>query len=99
MYIDEKRILDEFKRYTDVYDSNNAKIKLKIKHTYRVAGLCREIAISEGLDMEDAALAWLTGMLHDIGRFEQIKRYNTFSDAVSFAMQCLGRTSFFRKGK
>lgn len=47
MYIDEKRILDEFKRYTDAYDSSNVKIKLKVEHTYRVADLCREIAVSE----------------------------------------------------
>lgn len=99
MYIDEKRILDEFKRYTDVYDSSNAKIKLKIKHTYRVAGLCKEIAISEGLKPEDAALAWLTGMLHDIGRFEQIKRYNTFSDAASVDHAMLGADILFQEGK
>ncbi len=99
MYIDEKRIVDAFKRYTDAYDGTNAKIKLKVDHTYRVADLCREIAVSEGLDFEDAALAWLMGMLHDIGRFEQIKRYNTFSDAASVDHAMLGADILFQKGK
>ena len=99
MYIDEKRILDAFKRYTDAYDSSNGKIKLKVNHTYRVAGLCREIAVSIGLDLEDAALAWFIGMLHDIGRFEQIKRYDTFSDAASVDHAMLGADILFQEGK
>lgn len=28
-------------------------------------------------------IAWLIGMLHDIGRFEQLKRYDTFNDSQS----------------
>ncbi len=99
MHIDEKRVLNVFKKYTDAYDSNNTKIKLKVEHTYRVAGLCREIAMSEGLNLEDAAVAWLTGMLHDIGRFEQIKRYDTFSDAVSVDHAMLGADILFKEGK
>ncbi|MCM1083814.1 MAG: HD domain-containing protein [Clostridium sp.] len=99
MYIEEKRILDAFKRYTDAYDGSNGKIKLKVNHTYRVAGLCREIAVSIGLDLEDAALAWLIGMLHDIGRFEQIKRYDTFSDVASVDHAMLGADILFQEGK
>lgn len=29
---------------------------------------------------EDIDLAWLIGILHDIGRFEQLRRYQTFFD-------------------
>lgn len=72
-----------FAAYTDHYNSKDPKIKLKIDHTYRVADLCEEIAESAGMTGEDAELAWLCGLLHDIGRFEQIKRYDTFSDADS----------------
>ena len=28
-------------------------------------------------------MAWLIGILHDVGRFEQIRRFGTFSDADS----------------
>lgn len=72
-----------FKEYTDAYDSSDTKIKLKIEHTYRVANLCERIAESIGLNEKDILLAWTCGMLHDIGRFEQVKRYGTFFDSQS----------------
>ena len=31
----------------------------------------------------DVDLAWLIGLLHDVGRFEQLKRYGTFIDSQS----------------
>ncbi len=81
--IDRKKVLDEFARYTNEYDAANPKIKLKIDHTYRVASLCERIARSIDLSDEDVDLTWCSGMLHDIGRFEQLRRYNTFVDSKS----------------
>ncbi|MBR1572464.1 MAG: HD domain-containing protein [Lachnospiraceae bacterium] len=83
MIFDRKKILDEFARYTNEYDATNPKIKLKIDHTYRVASLCERIAKSINLSAEDVDLAWCSGMLHDIGRFEQLRRFNTFVDSKS----------------
>ena len=83
MIIDRKNVEDTFKKYTDNYDTSDEKIKLKVDHTYRVAALSERIAISLGLDKADTDLAWLIGMLHDIGRFEQVRKYNTFIDKIS----------------
>lgn len=83
MKINREHIKNTFQEYTDRYDSTDPKIKLKIDHTYRVADLCERIAKSLDLAQEDIDLAWLSGMLHDIGRFEQLRRYHTFSDAQS----------------
>lgn len=83
MQIDRKRVMDAFAKYTNHYDVTDEKIKLKIDHTYRVAGLCDRIARSIGLSESDIDLAWLTGMLHDVGRFEQLRQFGTFSDAES----------------
>lgn len=83
MKINREHIKNTFQEYTDRYDSTDPKIKLKIDHTYRVADLCERIAKSLNLVQEDIDLAWLSGMLHDIGRFEQLRRYHTFSDAQS----------------
>ena len=58
-------------------------IRLKIEHTYRVCGLCRQIARSLDLPEEDVDIAWLTGLLHDVGRFHQWTIYQTFNDADS----------------
>ena len=82
MKVDRKNVLQRFKAYTDAYDATDEKTALKIGHTYRVAGLCEQIARAEGMEPEEQDLAWLVGMLHDIGRFEQLRQYNTFSDAA-----------------
>lgn len=83
MEIDRQRVKDAFAEYASHYDASDGKIKLKIDHTYRVAGLCDRIARSLDLPVEDVDLAWLLGMLHDVGRFEQLRQYGTFSDAES----------------
>lgn len=83
MRIDRRKVREQFASYTRNYDPEDPKIALKIAHTYRVADNCEEIARSIGLSDEDVELAWLSGMLHDIGRFEQVKRYNTFLDSES----------------
>ncbi len=95
MRIDRKRVREIFRSYTDAYDSTDEKIKLKIGHTYRVADLCERIAASEGMSDEDIDLAWLLGMLHDVGRFEQLRRYNTFIDAESVDHAKLGADILF----
>lgn len=80
MQVDRRRASREFATYVEAYDPANPRIALKIAHTYRVAELCDEIARAEGLD---ADLAWICGLLHDIGRFEQVRRFDTFNDAAS----------------
>lgn len=46
----------------------------------------------------DCDLAWLSGMLHDIGRFEQIRRYNTFVDSQSIDHAQLSADLLFSEG-
>ena len=95
MKIDRKHVEDTFRKYTNAYDSTDEKIKLKIAHTYRVAGLCERIAQSENLSAEEVELSWLLGMLHDVGRFEQLRRYDTFNDAMSIDHAKLGAEILF----
>ena len=42
-----------------------------------------QITESPGLSTDFTDLAWFLGLLHDIGRFEQVRRYGTFIDSVS----------------
>lgn len=81
--IDIKKAKKVFENYVAKYDIKNEKILLKVNHIYRVAEITRNIAISLKLSQEDVNLAELIGLLHDIGRFEQVKRYNTFNDHKS----------------
>lgn len=98
MTIDRKKVKNVFKKYTDNYDISDEKIKLKVDHTYRVAALGERIARSLGLGDDDTNLVWLIGMLHDIGRFEQLKNYGTFSDAESIDHAHYGVELLFEDG-
>lgn len=69
-----------FKQYVSNYNSDNGRINLKIIHTYNVAKNSRMIANNIGLSKEETDLAELIGLLHDIGRFEQVRLYNSFDD-------------------
>lgn len=81
--IDRKKVKEVFASYVSEFDAENPKINLKIKHTYKVADICEQLAKSIELSENDVDLAWLLGMLHDIGRFEQLRRFNTFTDSIS----------------
>lgn len=96
--INRKNVINAFAEYVRNYDPLDGKIKLKIDHTYRVAGLCQRIAESLGLSEPDVDIAWLLGMLHDIGRFEQIRRFGTFSDAQSVDHAEFGADLLFKEG-
>lgn len=67
-----------FKDYVASFDINNSKIRLKIEHTYKVVEACEYIAKDLKLNEEDINLAKLIGLLHDIGRFKQLKNFNSF---------------------
>ncbi|MDE6616477.1 MAG: HD domain-containing protein [Lachnospiraceae bacterium] len=95
---DRKKIIDEFASYTSNYDISDEKIRLKVEHTYRVAGLCDRIARSLGMAEDDINMAWAIGMLHDIGRFDQIRQYGTFSDEDSVDHAHYATELLFGKG-
>jgi HD superfamily phosphodiesterase len=96
--INRKKALEAFENYVNGYDTNNDKIRLKIEHTYRVCGLCEQIAQISGFDENDVDIAWLMGLLHDVGRFEQLKRYGTFIDSESIDHAEFGADLLFKEG-
>lgn len=97
--IDREHIKKTFAEYTAQYDMDDEKIRLKVEHTYRVALLCERIACSLSLTEEEIAVAWTLGMLHDVGRFEQLRRFGTFSDADSIDHAHFGATLLFAEGR
>lgn len=70
----------EFKNYLEQYDKENYKIKQKMIHTYHVAKMSKYLAEKLNLSNQQIELAELIGLLHDIGRFEQLKQYNSTED-------------------
>ena len=96
--IDRQRADAAFQAYTSGYDLNDSMIWHKVEHTRRVAENCEQIAASLGMDAETVDFAWFLGLLHDIGRFEQVRRYGTFIDSVSVDHAEFGADLLFREG-
>lgn len=71
-----------FNNFVQQFDTSDPKIALKIRHTYGVMEACDYLAKSMNLSAEDHQLALLIGLLHDIGRFEQLTRFNSYDDTL-----------------
>ena len=78
-----KDAIEEFTKYTNNYLEYGEMIQLKINHTLRVVDLCERISKSLNLNDEEIYISKIIGLLHDIGRFEQWRQYNTFRDQSS----------------
>jgi len=83
--------LEKFKKYFKDFSSKfyteneeiNKNIELKYNHTIRVCKNIVEISKSIRLNKCDINIAEIIALFHDIGRFEQLKIYNTFNDKLS----------------
>ena len=100
MNIDRDRARRAFLDYVSAYDPQNPRIALKVAHTLRVSELAADIAGARGpgdanLAPHEVDLAWLMGLLHDIGRFEQVRRFDTFNDTASVPHATLGAEILF----
>ncbi|MBQ6840687.1 MAG: HD domain-containing protein [Bacilli bacterium] len=86
-----------FEEYVKGYDFGNKKIEVKYRHTLRVKVLCELIAKDLGLDKEQIKLASLCGVFHDIARFEQVKRFDSFDDYTTIDHGDLGYEIFLNE--
>ena len=85
-----------FKEYINNYDNqNDPGFNLKVIHTYHVVDNAKMIANKLGLSSEDCELAELIALLHDIGRFDELKNLKRFdsvgNDHAMFASKHLKR--------
>lgn len=96
--IDLVKAENEFKEYLKDYDLENGSVKLKVTHTYGVVTCSEYIAKNLNLSNEDIDLAKLIGLLHDIGRFEQLKLTKDFYDNTGFDHAVYGVKILFEDG-
>ena len=92
--IDLQKARIEFKNYIHNYDNqNDPGFNLKVVHTYHVVDNAMMIAKKLGLSDEDINLAGLIAILHDIGRFDELKNLKKFdsvgNDHAKFASKLL----------
>ena len=73
--------------YVDTYREADGRLpemmQLKRTHTAFVVRNAELIADGEGFSSEEREVALAAALLHDTGRYEQLKRYNTFKDSDS----------------
>ena len=101
MGLDFEKAKQVFEDYLDGYDRENDKVKLKIIHTYGVVEQSRNLAERLMLSEEDTSLAMIIALLHDIGRFEQLKRFNSFEpttmDHAAYGVEVLFGEGMIRR--
>lgn len=85
-----------FKEYLKEFDLEYGKNELKVRHTYGVVNASEYISKKLLLKDEDIQLAKLIALLHDIGRFEQIKNYDCFIDNKTIDHATLGNEILFK---
>ena len=78
--IDLEKAKSEFFKFVSDYDETESNISVKKYHCIRVMENALAIAKSLELTEEEINLAGLIGILHDVARFEQWKRFKNFSD-------------------
>ena len=83
-----------FDDYVSQFTSNDPIVQenmdLKAEHTRKVCEAITDIGGSLDLSGEDLSMAEASALLHDIGRFEQYRRYRTFFDFKSEDHAALG---------
>ncbi len=81
---------ERFTEYVRHYNPEDPLIRLKIIHTWKVVEAADAIAASLDLTQREKELVHLAALFHDIGRFEQARRFHTFIDAQSISHARLG---------
>ena len=79
---------DFFEKYTAKFLKNSDRsitdgLILMKEHSLKVAELSAKIASNLQLEEDDIELAELIGLLHDIGRFAQFEKSETFDDRIT----------------
>ncbi len=92
--IDLQKARISFKEYINSYNNqNDPGFNLKVVHTYHVVDNAIMISKKLGLSEEDIDLAALIAILHDIGRFDELKNLKKFdsvgNDHAMFASKLL----------
>lgn len=77
----------EYSAYVDTFRGPDGRLpkmmELKLVHTEKVVEAAKAIAEGEGFDGRLAVACEAAALLHDTGRYEQLRRYDTFKDSES----------------
>lgn len=97
--------ISRFEDYVSGFYENedyiNRNIKIKEEHTQRVYKNITSLSESLNLSSRDKTLSGIIALFHDIGRFEQLRKYKTFNDKLSedhadLGLKIIDREKFFK---
>ena len=84
--MDLERLRRLYNGYVDTFKVDgrlSPMMELKRVHTAFVVANAKEIAVGENMDTRTAEICEAAALLHDTGRYEQLRRYGTFRDSDS----------------
>lgn len=87
-----------FEEYLTQYDCNDFRTREKIVHTYNVVKTSKYLSERLELDKKQLELAQIIALLHDIGRFEQLKDFKSFDDYKTMDHATFGVKILFEEG-
>jgi putative nucleotidyltransferase with HDIG domain len=70
--------------FTQLSENHNRIFEIKKEHSLRVANIAFDLSEKLEWAEEEKHIAYLVGILHDIGRFSQMAEFDTFNDEKSF---------------
>lgn len=88
---------EKFLEYVSNYDMEDYHIKYKYNHSIRVEKICEALAYTLNFNEEDTYIIKTIGLLHDIGRFEQLKLISSYND-TDFDHAAYGALILFKEG-
>ncbi|MBO7683249.1 MAG: HD domain-containing protein [Kiritimatiellae bacterium] len=95
-------LLKSYDAYVDTFRMADGRLpelmRLKRVHTAFVVRNAEAIADGEGFSSEERHAAVAAALLHDTGRYEQLRRFNTFRDADSVDHAALSHDIVEEKG-
>lgn len=97
MSMDINRAKQTFSEFLRQYDSREPGFQLKASHTFHVTENAGTIASLLNCSEEDTELAELIGLLHDIGRFEELRVTHELNN-LSFDHAAYGVKMLFEDG-
>lgn len=81
--IDLKKAEETFNNYISQFDNkDDASFNYKVRHTYYVVNNSKYIAEKLNLSDGEILLAELIGLLHDIGRFEELRKTKEYNNSI-----------------
>lgn len=91
-----------YNSFRGLSEEQSKNFAIKKEHSLRVAEISYTLADKLQLSEDEKYLAFVIGLFHDIGRFNQLLEFNTFNDSKSidhaeYSVKVLNEGDFFSK--